>query len=88
MERIVIALGGNAIKQAHEAGTTEEHFSNIDKTALQIAHIVDAGYLTVITHDNGPQADALLIQQEEAVDQVPAQSLAVCGAMTQGQIVP
>jgi len=86
MERIVIALGGNAIKQAHEAGTTEEQFSNIDKTALQIAHIVEAGYLTVITHGNGPQAGALLIQQEEAVDHVPAQSLAVCGAMTQGQI--
>lgn len=61
MKRIVIALGGNAIKQAHEDGTTEEQFSNIDKTALQIAHIVEAGYRTVITHGNGPQAGAVVI---------------------------
>lgn len=85
-EVIVIALGGNAIKQAHEKGTTEEQFQNVDKTAEQIAKIVKAGYRPVITHGNGPQAGALLIQQEEAKDSVPPQTLAVCGAMTQGQI--
>lgn len=83
---VVIALGGNAIKQAHEEGTTEEQFENIDRTAHQIANIVKDGYRIVITHGNGPQAGALLIQQEEARDLVPAQTLAVCGAMTQGQI--
>lgn len=85
-EVIVIALGGNAIKQAHETGTTEEQFHNVDKTAEQIAKIVESGYKPVITHGNGPQAGALLIQQEEAKASVPPQSLAVCGAMTQGQI--
>ena len=85
-EVIVIALGGNAIKQAHESGTTEEQFHNVNKTAEQIAKIVKAGYRPVITHGNGPQAGALLIQQEEAKDSVPPQTLAVCGAMTQGQI--
>lgn len=85
-EVIVIALGGNAIKQAHERGTTEEQFINVDKTAEQIAKIVKAGYRPVVTHGNGPQAGALLIQQEEAKESVPAQSLAVCGSMTQGQI--
>ncbi len=85
-EVIVIALGGNAIKQAHEKGTTEEQFLNVDKTAEQIAKIVKAGYKPVVTHGNGPQAGALLIQQEEAKADVPPQTLAVCGAMTQGQI--
>jgi carbamate kinase len=79
-------LGGNAIKQSNEEGTTEEQFSNVDKTARQLAHIVKAGYRPVVTHGNGPQAGSLLIQQEEARDLVPAQTLAVCGAMTQGQI--
>jgi len=83
---IVIALGGNAIKQAQEQGTTEEQFHNVDLTARQIAKIATAGYRLVITHGNGPQAGALLIQQEETDGVVPAQSLAVCGAMTQGQI--
>lgn len=85
-ELVVIALGGNAIKQADQEGTTEEQFENVDKTAQQLAHIVKAGYRPVVTHGNGPQAGSLLIQQEEARDLVPAQSLAVCGAMTQGQI--
>ncbi|HDQ14060.1 MAG TPA: carbamate kinase [Sediminispirochaeta sp.] len=85
-ERIVIALGGNAIKQADERGTTEEQFRNVDATARQISKIIEKGYKVVVTHGNGPQAGALLIQQEEAEPDVPAQTLATCGAMTQGQI--
>jgi len=85
-EVLVVALGGNAIKQADERGTTEEQFHNVDVTAKQIAKIAKAGYRLVVTHGNGPQAGALLIQQEESDDLVPAQTLAVCGAMTQGQI--
>jgi carbamate kinase len=85
-ELLVIALGGNAIKQADEQGTTEEQFHNVDVTAKQIAKIAKAGYRLVVTHGNGPQAGALLIQQEECGALVPAQTLAVCGAMTQGQI--
>ena len=85
-ERIVIALGGNAIKQADQQGTTEEQFYNVDITAQQIAKIIEKGYQVVVTHGNGPKAGALLIQQEEAAELVPGQTLAVCGAMTQGQI--
>jgi carbamate kinase len=85
-ELVVVALGGNAIKQADEAGTTDEQFRNVDATAAQIAGLVQQGYRVVVTHGNGPQAGALLIQQEQARDLVPPQSLAVCGAMTQGQI--
>lgn len=83
---IVIALGGNAIKQADQWGTTEEQLRNVDVTAQQIAKIIANGYRVVVTHGNGPQAGALLIQQEEAEQFVPAQTLAACGAMTQGQI--
>jgi carbamate kinase len=83
---LVIALGGNAIKQAQEKGTTEEQFRNVDLTARQIAKIAREGYRLVVTHGNGPQAGALLIQQEEGEPAIPAQSLAACGAMTQGQI--
>jgi len=85
-ELLVIALGGNAIKQAKERGTTAEQFHNVDVTTKQIAKIARAGYRLVVTHGNGPQAGALLIQQEETDALVPGQTLAVCGAMTQGQI--
>lgn len=85
-ELVVVALGGNAIKTADEKGTTEEQFSNVDKAAKEIVRICKAGYLQVLTHGNGPQAGALLIQQENAKHLVPPQTMACCTAMTQGQI--
>ncbi len=86
MQTLVIALGGNAIHQPGQKGTTEEQLANIDATAAQVAVLARSGLKIVLTHGNGPQAGALLIQQEEAQAQVPGQSLAACGAMTQGQI--
>ena len=86
MQTLVIALGGNAIQQSGQKGTSEEQFANIDATAAQIAKLARDGYRLVVTHGNGPQAGALLIQQEATQGQVPMQSLAACGAMTQGQI--
>ena len=47
-ELIVVALGGNAIKQSNEKGTTEEQFHNVDRTAIQLAKIVQAGYSLVV----------------------------------------
>ncbi len=85
-ELVVVALGGNAIIQPGEEGTTAEQFKMVDITARQITRICQAGYLQVLTHGNGPQAGALLIQQEEAKEIVPPQTLAGCVAMTQGQI--
>ncbi len=83
---IVVALGGNAIKQADEQGTTEEQIRNVDITAAEMVKIVEKGDRLVITHGNGPQVGNLLIQQDEAKEVVPEQPLVACGAMTQGQI--
>lgn len=85
-EKVLIALGGNAIKQANEKGTYEEQMRNIRKTCENIVRIVKKGYKVAITHGNGPQVGALLIQQEEAKNIVPPQPMDICGAMTQGQI--
>ena len=87
--KILVALGGNAIKQAHEAGTTAEQFDNCEKTAEQLAAIVsDFGPndWLAITHGNGPQSGNLSVQMEAAKDLVAVQTLDVIGAMTQGQI--
>ena len=86
MKKIVIALGGNAIKQANQKGTYEEQFENVLKTAKEIVKILKEGYQIVITHGNGPQAGSLLIQQEAGASQVPPMNLDAVGAMTQGQI--
>jgi carbamate kinase len=84
--RVLIALGGNAIKQPDEWGTYEEQMRNIYNTCRQIAEIARRGYEIVITHGNGPQVGNLAIQQEQAQRLVPPQPLHVLGAMTQGQI--
>jgi carbamate kinase len=83
---ILVALGGNAIKQAHEKGTSEEQFANVYTTCRELVKLLKVGYRLVITHGNGPQAGNLLIQQEEAAGSVPAMPLDVVGAMTQGHI--
>ena len=83
---VVIALGGNAIKQADEKGTAEEQFNNVAITCEQLIRMNALNYKLIITHGNGPQAGNLLIQQEEAKNLVPPQPLDVVGAMTQGQI--
>jgi carbamate kinase len=87
--RLIIALGGNAIKQAHEAGKTYEQFRNCSITMKYIAEIV-RGFgeddRLIITHGNGPQAGNLLVQQDVAKEKVPAQTMDIVGSMTQGQI--
>ncbi|MGQ9531493.1 MAG: carbamate kinase [Desulfotomaculales bacterium] len=85
-ELIVVALGGNAIKQPDEKGTTEEQLRNVDATASELVKLIKMGYDLVVTHGNGPQVGDLLIQQEEAQEYVPPKTLYLCGAMTQGQI--
>jgi carbamate kinase len=85
-KRVMIALGGNAIKQPHEKGTLDEQMKNVKIACSQIAEIAKQGYNIIITHGNGPQVGNLAIQQEQAQNFVPPQPLVVLGSMTQGQI--
>lgn len=85
-KKILVALGGNAIKQADERGTAEEQFRNVRKTCEHLVKLLKRGYRLVITHGNGPQVGNLLIQQEEGEKLVPPQPLDILNAMTQGQI--
>ncbi len=84
MKKLIIALGGNAFIQKGQAGTAEEQFANIRKPVAAIAELSKL-FRIVITHGNGPQSGALLLQQE-ACDEVPKMPLSIIGAQTQGQI--
>ena len=86
MKKIVIALGGNAIKQWNQKGSAEKQLENLRRSCSHMMKIVKRGYPIVITHGNGPQVGNLLIQQERGVREIPPQPLDVCDAMTQGQI--
>jgi carbamate kinase len=86
MKSILIAVGGNSLIRAGEKGTGAEQLANARKTASAIVGLLERGYRIVITHGNGPQVGAALLRSERAADQVPGQSLDVCGANTQGEI--
>lgn len=83
---VTIALGGNALLQYGQKGTFEEQLANARVTAKQVVELVKRGYRVVVTHGNGPQVGAILLQQEAGASQVPAMPLHACGAMSQGLI--
>ncbi|HWU41269.1 MAG TPA: hypothetical protein VN203_26750, partial [Candidatus Acidoferrum sp.] len=85
-KRIVIALGGNAIKLPQQRGTFEEQMANIRAASHHILEFIQHGFEVVISHGNGPQVGNLLVQQESGSSQVPAQPVEICNAMTQGQL--
>jgi len=87
-ETIVLALGGNAIQQKGQKGTSEEQLENVSKAMESVAELVRRGYRVVLTHGNGPQVGTILVQQAEAeaATGIPAMPMDVAGAMSQGQI--
>ena len=86
MKTMLIAVGGNSLIRAGEKGTVAEQLANARRTAAAIIGLIQRGYRLVITHGNGPQVGAALLRSERASDQVPAHTLDVCGAATQGEI--
>ncbi|GGN56118.1 carbamate kinase [Oceanobacillus indicireducens] len=85
-ERIVIALGGNAILQPGQEATFETQFENVRRSAEVIAGIINKGHTVVVTHGNGPQVGNILRQNEEAKHVVPSMPLVICSAESQGFI--
>ena len=85
-ETIVVALGGNAIKSATEAGNYGQQLARVQESMAAVARLIALGYHVVITHGNGPQVGDILLQQEAAKEQVPPMPMDVCGAESQGQI--
>lgn len=83
---IVLALGGNAILQAHEKGTYYEQINNVKKAVVEIIKLIQDGYKVIITHGNGPQVGNLYIQNSLAGEVVPPMPLDACSAESQGLI--
>jgi carbamate kinase len=86
-KRVVVALGGNAILQKGQDGTYQDQQSSVDQSVDKLSSFLkDDNYEIVLTHGNGPQVGALLIQHSAGANRVPAQPMFICGAMSQGQI--
>lgn len=84
MNKIVIALGGNAL-----GSNPLEQRESVKKTAKSIVELIEKGFKVVITHGNGPQVGMInlafdLSSQENK--NIPTMPFPECGAMSQGYI--
>jgi carbamate kinase len=86
VERVVVALGGNALLRRGEDDTFENMYASARRAAERVVDVADAGWGIVVTHGNGPQVGRILLQQEAARGWVHPLPLDVCGAESQGQI--
>jgi carbamate kinase len=82
----VIALGGNALIKNDQEGTIYEQFANTREIAKSIVKIIKEGWNVVITHGNGPQVGAILLQNDIARDLTPPMPLGICVAESEGLI--
>lgn len=86
MEKLVIALGGNALQEGSGPATAEAQLAVVEKTSVFITDIIEKGYKVILAHGNGPQVGRIVLQNEHSVDITPAMPFDVCGAMSQGMI--
>ena len=84
-ERVVVALGGNAIAGARGADPESQQRA-VEAACEQIAELVAHGHEVLITHGNGPQVGNLLLKNDLARDVVPPVPLDWCVAQTQATL--
>lgn len=84
-ERIVIALGGNAL-----GNNLPEQMIAVKQTAKAIVDLIEQGHQVVIAHGNGPQVGMIQNAMTELTRSDPEKyipcPLSVCVAMSQGYI--
>lgn len=86
-EKIVIALGGNALQSGKGPATAEAQLEVVKKTCAHVAQISGMGYEIAVVHGNGPQVGRIVMASEAANSEAtPAMPFDVCGAMSQGYI--
>ena len=86
MEKLVIALGGNALQEGNVPATAAAQLAVVERTSVFIADIIEKGYQVILAHGNGPQVGRIVLQNENSVNVTPAMPFDVCGAMSQGMI--
>lgn len=84
-QRVVIALGGNALQQNGEV-SAEAQKNVAEQVGRDIAKLASK-YELIIAHGNGPQVGNILLHEESAASKsAPAMPLDTAVAMSQGQI--
>lgn len=82
--RVVAALGGNALLRRGELPTLASQRANLDRAAPALGALARTSEL-VVAHGNGPQVGLLALQAESCTE-IPAYSLDVLGAESEGML--
>src|SRR4051794_6558561 len=85
-QRVVVALGGNAMTGPDGSATPAAQRAAIAAAAQHLAAVVATGVQVVVTHGNGPQVGNLLVKNELAARVVPPVPLDWNVAQTQATI--
>ncbi|MBI4522311.1 MAG: carbamate kinase [Deltaproteobacteria bacterium] len=85
-EKILVALGGNAMIKSGQRGTIQEQAANLQGSLAGVVDLIRSGHRIVITHGNGPQVGHILIRAEEGRGKAYDLPLDVCVAQSQGEI--
>ncbi|MGQ0662818.1 MAG: carbamate kinase [Pseudomonadota bacterium] len=84
--RLVVAIGGNAIHPAGSLGTAEEQVAMAAATGRALLPIMELNNELILTHGNGPVVGKILMRQALARERVSPMTLDICVAHSQGGI--
>ena len=84
-EKVVIAIGGNALIKKEEKPTIANQLKNTRKMMEKLLPLIKKNKI-IITHGNGTQVGNILIRVEEALGKAYDLPLDVCVAESQGEI--
>ncbi|MDH3715774.1 MAG: carbamate kinase [Gammaproteobacteria bacterium] len=85
-ERLLIAVGGNAIHPAGSDGTVDQQLAIAAHTGACLLPIMLMDTELIITHGNGPVVGKILMRQALARNDIPPMSMDICVAHSQGGI--
>lgn len=83
-DRLIVAIGGNAIHPSGIRGTSEEQVAVAGDTAKALLPLLECDNQLIVTHGNGPGVGKVLMRQALSRDKVAPMSLDICVANTQG----
>ncbi len=83
-DRLIVAIGGNAIHPSGIRGTSEEQVTVAGDTAKALLPLLECDNQLIVTHGNGPGVGKVLMRQALSRDKVAPMSLDICVANTQG----
>lgn len=85
-DRLLVAIGGNAVHPETTSGTVAEQRDYAERTAESLLPLMRLGNQMVLTHGNGPVVGKILMRQAIARSRVAPMSLDICVAHSQGGV--